>query len=145
MTRKVSIGYVLAFLLGWNIWSTVSAAQHGHPRATDADAQAFFTAYNNEFFDGKLPATTVHFADNLKTLQGQDAQEMTYPGNPWRIAIMSESSNNTTEWEELELHGMCHVATDSNTVIGPEFDDHGPRWQKCMIRLADIGAMKGIW
>jgi len=38
------------------------------------------------------------------------------------------------------LHEQCHIAT-----WGQEFDDHGPKFQACMLRLANQGAFNSLW
>jgi predicted SprT family Zn-dependent metalloprotease len=40
-------------------------------------------------------------------------------------------------------HEMCHLKVDLDGA--PEFDEHGPKWQGCMVNLALHGAFHDLW
>jgi SprT-like family len=115
------------------------------PFVSEQRANEFYKAYNNEYFEGRLPAATVRFEKNLiDTRNGQRAYGMTYFGNPSSIYLEAQFQNEPVITYESEIHEMCHVAVDGSAK-GPEFDDHGPRWQLCMTRVAEQGGFEGIW
>jgi hypothetical protein len=108
-------------------------------------ANDFYRAYNNEYFEGRLPAANVHFEKNLiDPRNGHRVYGITYFGNPSSIYLEAGFQKEPVITYEDEIHEMCHVAVDSSPK-GPEFDDHGPRWQLCMTRVAEQGGFEGIW
>ena len=94
--------------------------------------------YNNAYFDGKLPR-------NLKVYLGPaegNAGITIGVGSPTEEYIEINPKYNPIE-QELHLsllHEMCHVSVGYS-----EFEEHGPRWQRCMHRLSDERAFEDLW
>lgn len=98
---------------------------------TNRDLQRWYRRYNKEYFGGKLPPARVRFA---------------------KIAWMGEAYLGSGEiyinvllkkWERggarfTLLHEMAHLSLPASV-------DHGPRFQKEMLRLAKAGAFNGVW
>ena len=82
-------------IIGILIWGSGTAYQYqakgakvrGVDYLIDEDLQIRYNAYNNEYFEGKLPPAEIHFVKNLKGSDGERAMGLTYPGNPYRIYI----------------------------------------------------------
>lgn len=113
---------------------------------TNEDAAINFKAYNEEFFDAKLPAdTVVAFVRDLHDEKtGAPLMGLTVMGYPVRIYLSAKYQDNKVIWLETEEHEMCHEAVDIS-IKGPEFDEHGLRWTQCMLRLAQSGGFKNVW
>ena len=96
---------------------------------------------NDGYFDGNLPRDTViRFTDNIpineKVMGLTDVE-----GDHFVIYISPKYSPVSSTADEVEIHEMCHIATFQDDV----FDDHGPKWQQCMLNLAERGAFSSIW
>jgi len=102
-----------------------------------------FRHFNDGYFDGKLPKTTVHYAEvpNEEDVVGFTICDMDENG-PMECEVWVVPHYNIEPMAaNLTLaHEMCHIA-----VYGKEFDDHGPKWQGCMKHLATEGAFEGSW
>ena len=119
---------------------------HVITHATEADLQREYDALNAEYYESRLPQATLSFASNLKGMDDAGnmvpAEAVTFPGEYPRIRIDSEFKNYPSVAFELVIHEQCHVSTDK---FHPEFDQHGPNFQKCMLRMAEAGALKELW
>lgn len=97
-----------------------------------------YQIYNDAYFDGNLP-------QNLKVYLGPaegNAAIIAGIGDPSREYIEINPKYNPIN-QELEmslLHEMCHCATGTS-----EFEEHGPKWHKCMKNLAAEGAFDDLW
>jgi hypothetical protein len=116
------------------------------PRWGDNDLQKMFDVYNDSYFNGKLPATPVYWADIPKDgddyILGNTYEELT--AKTYTIYIDRKSNVASITWMLTELHEMCHVATMQAELDAGE-TEHGPRFQKCMQRLAENGAFDNLW
>lgn len=113
------------------------------PRWSEAEIRAElvkdYEPLNDAWFDGKLPHdTTVSYNEASGRYIGVTHQV----GDHFDIFINSYYDRSVNEAEFTELHEMCHVAV---AVSGYEYEQHGPRWQRCMLRLAQQGAFTELW
>ena len=110
------------------------------------DLQKLFDAYNDAYFNGVLPPTSVTWADLPKVdgdyLLGQTT-EVT-KGHIFAIEIDTKTNIAGVTTKLTLLHEMCHVATMDYAREHGE-DMHGPRFQMCEMRLAENGAMRNLW
>jgi hypothetical protein len=112
----------------------------------DIDLQAYYDALNQEFYDNKLPEAIVRFTNKP---YGQDengntvrAVGLSFPTEPKQIMIDDVMKDYPVVAYETLAHEQCHVYVDKFT---PEFDEHGPKFQKCMLKLAEAGALAHLW
>jgi hypothetical protein len=107
-------------------------------------AQQYFAGYNATYFDGKLAPTRVLVATppDGDAVMGQTVCDLNDEGTGvLSCTIYVNPTYNiapVTTYETI-IHEACHVKTYD------EFDDHGPRWQHCMLEQAMSGGFKGIW
>jgi predicted SprT family Zn-dependent metalloprotease len=97
-----------------------------------------YRKYNHEFFEDKLPKDLIVY---WGPAGGDHFIAYTYHlGEPdvW-IEMNPKYNLASTETFLNLLHEMCHVS------VGQTFDAHGPKWQKCMHNLADVGAFDDLW
>ena len=101
---------------------------------------AWYAGYNHEYFQDELPKTTVI----TKELADDRFMALTfYENGRYHIALNPKYNfSNKIERENL-LHESCHVRIFIEHE--EEFDDHGPKWQACMLELANKGAFKDLW
>lgn len=98
--------------------------------------KAFYDTYNASYFGSKLPSNTVVEYGNAN---GNMAITMK-DGGHFRIIINKTFNPVPRAAHETLLHEMCHVSTWQM-----ELDDHGPKFQRCMTKLALEGAMAELW
>ena len=117
---------------------------HAHPRAAQANVtqsrlQNDYALFNGAWFGGKLPDDTSVVYDQVP--DGRDVVGLTnWDGTRFVIYIVPRYNLAQSTADETVLHEMCHVFTWNREVI-----DHGPRFQQCMLDLADDGALAHIW
>jgi hypothetical protein len=107
-------------------------------------AQKFFDNWNQTQYGGTLAPTVVFvetppdgdaymgqtLCDLKDDASGAEACQM-YINPKFNIAEVTA--------DETIIHESCHVKTAN------EFEDHGPRFQHCMLEVAMSGGFKGIW
>lgn len=120
----------------------------------DEHLKSFYDAYNDEYFDGKLPRDTEVILDPTILAEKNELAETscTFTGYSPRgeqlglrctIRISSYLRPIPVVSDEVELHEMCHVsywARDYDSEGHPV--DHGTKWRRCMDRLHDAGAFR---
>lgn len=111
------------------------------PKMTDAQLQQYYSAYNDAYFDGNLPAAQVKFVHNLSS-DGSEDMGLT-EGPPFIIYLSDVYQDNDRITLMTEAHEICHVAIAARGQ--EELDAHGPLFQHCMTRLAEEGAFKDLW
>jgi hypothetical protein len=122
------------------IVGTVSAS----PRLTDERLQGWFDFWNTTLWEGKLPPTSVRWGDlTAQNDMGHTLCHSTDEG--WRCSIVIDRDTNPVERSAkfTLLHEMCHVAVDTSSAS--EFDEHGPKFQACMLQLGKDGVLKDLW
>lgn len=96
--------------------------------------QKTYRLFNRKYFGNKLPRNArLRWAD-LKGMMGyQRGQE---------IVIDRKDRKRDSVWRGTLLHEMVHLALPDSKPIG---GFHGKDFQKEMMRIARLGALKGIW
>jgi hypothetical protein len=101
---------------------------------------SWFAGYNHAYFQDELPKTTVI----TKDLTDDRFMALTfYENGAYHIALNPKYNFSTKIERENLLHESCHILIFIEHE--EEFDDHGPKWQHCMHRLADQGAFEDLW
>lgn len=114
-------------------------------RVTEAGLYQAYALFNSGWFAGDLPEDTeIHLGDipsgyagyqSIMGLTDWDAQRKKF------VIYISSKWNPGSSTADLTLiHEMCHVQT-----FNQEFDDHGPKWEQCMVNIAEHGGLHGIW
>jgi len=91
-----------------------------------------YRLYNRKYFGNKLPK--VPDVD----LRWADIPEMGYELGG-EIVLNKRYRTRDAVWKLVLLHEMNHLYTPV------EKDDHGPKFQRGMLRLAKAGAFKDLW
>jgi hypothetical protein len=99
--------------------------------------QSWYDGLNEEYFMNRLPRASVTWGD-LTALNDMGATM--HPEDGFVIIIDRKTNPTTKTAEATVAHELCHVAT-----WGVEFDAHGPKFQSCMVNLANKGAFEGVW
>ena len=101
---------------------------------------ADYQAFNDAWYDGALPKdTTILYYSS----PGYSIGETTQTDDKFEIFINSYYDRDLREAELTEFHEMCHVKVE--VIDGPELEDHGPKWVKCMRERAAAGAFDNLW
>ena len=100
------------------------------------DLKTWFNSYNEEYFLGALPQNTIVSYGNI------DDMGITFRENDvFHIVIDLKTNRAGRVAMFTELHEMCH---ESQWNLH-EAEVHGPKFQSCMHRLADLGAFDNLW
>ena len=93
---------------------------------------------NDMWFEGKLPPAHVVLV-HMKDLMGQTSID----GDHVDVVLDSESNVTISTIRLTLFHEECHI----EEWPGPNSteDQHGPKWQGCMQRLAREGAFAKVW
>jgi Zn-dependent peptidase ImmA (M78 family) len=91
-----------------------------------------FRLYNRKYFRNKLPKDTILGWRRMRSLMGYQQ------GN--KIVLSKSYRRTDALWKFTLLHEMVHLKLD-----GIPCADHGPLFQAEMLRLANLGAFKGLW
>ena len=101
---------------------------------------SWYAGYNHEYFQDELPKTVVI----TKTLNDDRFMALTfYENGAYHIALNPKYNFSTKIERENLLHEMCHIRIFVEH--DEEFEDHGPKWQACMLELAKKGAFADLW
>jgi SprT-like family protein len=105
--------------------------------APDLRLMKFYEDGNRQYFDNKLPHNTIVSFD---TPEHENSAATTAEHDGHFVIRIDPKINNIWQMAEMtEYHEMCHVETFT------ELDEHGPKWQACMHRLANAGAFDNLW
>jgi predicted SprT family Zn-dependent metalloprotease len=108
-----------------------------HP---EVNLNAWYEGYNHAYFNDTLPATVV-ISHNLHDDRFMALTE--YANGFYHIEFNPKYEPSPKQARETLLHEQCHL---EQLVSGEvEFEDHGPKWQACMHRLANQGALEDLW
>ena len=116
------------------------------PAAVDP-LDSWYRAYNNIYFQKELPDTVyithdltddrfMAVTDRLLSGAYHIRFNVKYGYTPIPGGISVEELRNL-------LHESCHVLLFVEK--DEELNDHGPHWQNCMHRLANMGAFENLW
>lgn len=119
------------------------AIQHHHEKIarvyTDEQLQAWYDGFNEEYFSNRLQKAEVKW-DDLTAKNDMGLTERRPDGSI--LITLDRATNNTRKTAQWTVaHETCHVAVPA----GLEFEDHGPKFQNCMVNLATHGAFADIW
>ncbi len=135
MTRLRKSGTVLKILLAVLLlaYPTMISSQDRH-------LDEWYTAYNHMYFQDELPKTVVI----TRNLQDDRFMAITdYSDGLYHIGI-NPRYNLSTKTERINLlHEQCHIL--GFVEHDDEFDQHGPKWQACMLRIAKSGGFNDLW
>jgi SprT-like family len=136
---------VLLVIAAAATWFWLSHGTVGERRGTltNVNLQAYHEGYNEKYFAGQLPSNvTVTWGD----LTAQDDMGQVQQRLDGSFLIVIDRNTNQTDKQALLTmqHEECHVAVDY-VEQDASLDDHGPAFNACMLRLAERGAMKGLW
>jgi hypothetical protein len=105
--------------------------------------QKWFDGLNEVYFNGTLAPTRVLYSSGPDgdSVIGETFCDINPNGGVIACTIYINPKYNTVEAiaAETVIHESCHAA------VYNEYEDHGPRWQGCMKRLANQGAFEGVW
>ena len=100
--------------------------------------KCWYKDYNEKYFSNHLPENTdVGYGPcPIANVQACDWNE---PGH-FVIRLIPKYNLAPDTAHFTLLHEMCHLDT-----FNSEIEDHGPMWQACMHRLANLGAFDNLW
>ena len=99
---------------------------------TNSELHWWFCRYNRKYFGGKLPAAKVKFSKLADGLLG----EMYHGEN--EIYVTKDLRKWPRSARFTLFHEMAHLKLGAAV-------NHGPSFEREMLRLAKAGAFKGIW
>jgi hypothetical protein len=101
------------------------------------DIQGCYDTYNKLYYDGKLPKADVAYGP----CPIRNVQACSYKVNGMITVRLIPKYNLAPDTAHFNLlHETCHIAHWDE-----ELESHGPIFQKCMHRLADLNAFEGLW
>jgi hypothetical protein len=105
--------------------------------------QEEYAEHNQTYFYGTLPKDiTIKYTDLDK--DGNIGEESEAKSGHFTISL-DKKTNPYLVMADLTLyHEECHVYLTVNKVSDPT-GPHGEAFQGCMLRLAELGAMNGVW
>ena len=93
--------------------------------------ESTYRKYNKKYFGNKLPKDIdLRFGYTHGCLGYQLGEEI--------VLSKNKAYRRDSIWRGTLLHEMAHLCIE-------ESHDHGPRWQKEMMRLARVGALRDVW
>lgn len=102
--------------------------------------EPWYLGYNVKYFNNELP-TKIYIDHELK-----DDSVMAVTNFIGEVIYIRFNRKYEPSGEQARgslLHEMCHVYLKISNQI--ELDNHGPKWQNCMHKLADKRAFEDIW
>lgn len=101
----------------------------------------YFNSYNKRFFGNKLPKNTVV---KFARISPRDMGECYSFLDPPIIRIDPNLREYNCIARLVLVHEMAHLSVRA-IYGGKTRGDHGPEFQAEMLRLAAMGALKGLW
>lgn len=103
------------------------------------DLDLWYSGYNESLFNNQLPRDTRVVWSDVDQTCGE-----TFPRSDGGFLITISPSCNVTRAEALLtlIHEMVHI---HQWYTNKAFGAHGPMFEKEMIRIADSGALEGLW
>lgn len=106
---------------------------------TEVQLQAINTYYNETVFYGALPKSMRITWENLEAFNEVGDVQKDSDG-VWHIRLDRKYNPVGRQTILTMIHEDCHLVT-----WGQEFDDHGPKFEACMLRVAESGALHDVW
>jgi hypothetical protein len=98
----------------------------------------WYADFNHKWFADRLPKDTIV---TFGTCPIPKVQACSYKdGNRYVIHLIARYNQAPDQAHFNMLHEMCHL---DNWNI--KLDSHGPKWQACMLHLAEAGAFHDLW
>jgi hypothetical protein len=106
------------------------------------DLDQWYAGYNHKYFQDELPKNT----EITTTLNDDRFMALTLFSHDHFHIDINLKYNISTKTQRINLlHESCHILVFVEHDDDPEFDDHGPHWQRCMHSLADQNAFNDLW
>jgi len=102
----------------------------------------WYDGYNEKYFNNELPKNVL-ISHNLHDDRFSALTEQ-YESGFYHIEFNEKFNLSRREELFTLLHESCHIRNMSSSQ-GDEFDQHGVRWQQCMLSLANRGAFSDLW
>jgi|SRR5271157_4711531 len=118
--------------------------------ASDPQLKRWYGAFNRHWFNSELPDDVVIFWEpahgNLGECEVDEDDKYSnhhlFEDGEWLIRIDPCLRFSSTISKLTLLHEMVHVRT---SMAKPSYQGHGAPFQREMLRLATIGALKKLW
>lgn len=132
---KILITIALACLWFWFAQTREHAATN--PTLTISELHLWFNAFDDEYFNGRLPKDTVidytEFDDRwMATTDYWESDQK------FHIRLNKKWTAASRVSLETLLHESCHIETWHEDAL------HGSRWRNCMLRLDRVGAFREL-
>lgn len=105
----------------------------------DRELVEWYKKYNRRYFGGKLPPVPLAVFVRFSKIGEDSLGHSIWSLDRWQ---MIEISHDIQDWDRVVrktlLHEMVHLSL-------PMRVEHGPKFQKAMLRLAKLGAFKELW
>ena len=101
------------------------------------DLEQLYAEYNDLYFGGELPTIPVKWG---RVHKNHDAEFVTYVDGSIAIVLAPRLKKFPCFFHMRLIHEMGHVK-----LRGYKGDLHGPKFQREMRRLANMGAFNGLW
>ena len=110
-------------------------------RSDDRHLDTWYATYNHEYFQDELPKNVVI----TRNLTDDSFSAFTFYTDNWfHIAINPRLNIDPGAEKMTLLHESCHIYI-AVTHEDNEPNNHGPKWQACMHRLANENAFESLW
>lgn len=141
LDRALQVVFVIWLLLLGALYISFRPVAHksAEKNYTNAQLQRWYEGVNEEYFANKLPKdTTIKWAD-LTPLKDMGTTMRRSDGG-FAILLDPVQNPNKRTAALTAYHEMCHVAVPVSS-----FEEHGAKFQACMLHLAEVGAFKDLW
>lgn len=125
-------------LLGVLYLSFRPAHKAAEKNYTNEQLKRWYEGVNEEYFANKLPKDTEVLWVDL-SVHGDMAETLRHMDGSFLIEIDPVQNPNKRVAALTAYHEICHIAAVS------EFNTHGPKFQACMLRLAEAKAFNDLW
>lgn len=102
---------------------------------SDRQLRRWYRDYNRRYFGGRLPVDTVCYYSTVDHCYGDCACDA---AGRFTIRVNPDITSRRCSRRFTLLHEMAHVAVWPRRTHGKYFDSE-------MLRLANAGALKGLW
>ena len=107
---------------------------------SDRHLNEWYAGYNHAYFHDELPID-VRITRNLH--DDRFVAQTEYTNGFFHIEINPRFNQAESIERETLLHEQCHILMAVEKT--EEFNQHGQKWQACMMSLAKQGAFEGLW
>lgn len=108
-----------------------------------------YEQYNKDYFGNTLPYVTIEYTDIRDENGKHDTMaNVEHRASSYHIRIDRQFNPILKTADISLLHEICHIRLDARGEVPlTESDEvaHGPKFQACMVDLAQRGAMSDLW